>query len=148
MNQTLRSAFLGSCLVLALSLSAPGSACAHEYFTQGFTVIHPWAEPTGPGELCAPVYFKLDNVVAADRLLRAVSPHAEVVELRGDGNASAPALSAIDVVPGDASDFSADRPHLLMKGLGVPLQWGRSYPMTLMFEKAGPVQVMVSVGAH
>jgi hypothetical protein len=35
-----------------------------------------------------------------------------------------------------------------LRDLRSPLQWGRSYAMTLVFERAGEVQVMVSVGSH
>ena len=131
------------CLLLASAVAA-----AHEYYAAGFTFIHPWADATAPGATSAPVYFRLDDVRAADRLLRADSPHAESVELRGGSDASAPALKAIDVAPAATLDFGADRPHLLLRGLKTPLQWGRSYQMTVVFERAGPIQVMVSIGAH
>lgn len=139
---------LGNLCLAACLLGTPLLAAAHEYFLLGFTLIHPWADPTEPGVQSAPVYFKLDSVNAPDRLLKVVTPYAEAVELRGDGNAAAQALASIDIAPGSSLDFGADRPHLLLQGLKVPLQWGRSYQMTMMFEKAGPVQVMVSVGAH
>ena len=38
--------------------------------------------------------------------------------------------------------------HLVMLDLKSPLQWGRSYPLTLVFEKAGAIDTMLSVGAH
>ena len=134
---------LGSCLLLTA-----GAAGAHEYHAAGFTLIHPWAEATPPGVPSAPVYFSLEGVRTADRLLRADAPCAERVELRGGGDPSAPALAAIDLAPADSLDFGPGRPHLLLRGLKAPLQWGRSYQMTLVFEKAGPVQVMISIGAH
>ena len=132
-----------SCVLLASF-----AAAAHEYFAAGFTLIHPWADATAPGATAASVYFRLDDVRADDRLLRADSPHAESVELRGGGDAAAPAVQAIDVTPAATLDFGAGRPHLLLRGLKEPLQWGRSYQMTLVFEKAGPIRVMVSIGAH
>ena len=44
--------------------------------------------------------------------------------------------------------FKAGENHLLLKGLKAPLEWGRSYTMGLKFERAGVINVMVSVGAH
>jgi copper(I)-binding protein len=98
---------------------------AHEYQADGFTLIHPWADATGPGATDAPVHYTLEEVTREDRLLRASTPYAEQVEIRGP-----------------------DAPQLVMHGLKAPLEWGRSYLMTLEFERAGPIVVMISVGAH
>ncbi|MDP9899129.1 copper chaperone PCu(A)C [Variovorax ginsengisoli] len=139
----LRRAFL-----LALALS-PIAASTHEYYSLDFTLIHPWADPTPEGELAsAPIYFKMENVSRKDRLIRASTPYAETVEFRGGDEASAPRLEAIDIAPADQLDFGKDQPHMVLRNLKVPLQWGRSYQMTVVFEKAGALQVMVSVGAH
>lgn len=122
---------------------------AHEYDVPGFTLIHPWANPTPPEAQDAAVYFTLDSVSVEDRLLRASTRYAEQVELRSGDDREAPAAAAIAVVPGAQPAFMpGGRPHLLLKGLKMPLQWGRSYSMTLVFERAGPVAVMVSIGAH
>jgi copper(I)-binding protein len=37
---------------------------------------------------------------------------------------------------------------MVLRNLKVPLQLGRSYEMTMFFEKSGALQVMVSIGAH
>jgi hypothetical protein len=36
----------------------------------------------------------------------------------------------------------------MLRGLVTPLQWGRSYEMWVVFEKAGPIDVQISIGAH
>ena len=135
--------------VIALAASAAFAlvAEAHEYYLPGLTFVHPWAEPTGPGVKSAPVYFTVEGVTKADKLVRATSPMAEKVEFRDAGPASKPALRSIAIQPGD-TEFTEGGRHLLLTGLKAPLQWGRSYEMTLVFEKGGPVQVQVSVGAH
>ncbi len=133
--------------LLTLSLAACTAAAAHEYFLPGFTLIHPWAEATEAGATSAPVYFTVENVSAADRLLRVVTPLAERVEIR-EAAASRPALKSLPIGPGTPTSFTPGHAHLVLQGLRQPLEWGRSYGMTLMFEKAGPVQVMLSVGAH
>jgi copper(I)-binding protein len=127
-------------------LSSPAQSC--EFFTAGFTVIHPWAEATNPGVTDAPVYFKVEAVTVADRLVSVHTPIAQSVELRAGDDLKAPAAAALDLPVRDAVGFEAGEPHLMLRGLKTPLQWGRSYEMTLTFEKAGPVAVMVSVGAH
>jgi hypothetical protein len=37
---------------------------------------------------------------------------------------------------------------LLLRGLVTPLQWGRNYDLRVVFEKAGAVDVQISIGAH
>jgi periplasmic copper chaperone A len=132
---------------LFIACIAP-QAIAHEYQATGFTLIHPWADATEVGQTDAPVYFRLDGVIREDKLIRAASLFADKVELRmGDDPKEAPA-AAIPVALGDVQLYTAGRPHLLMRGLKAPLQWGRSYLMMMEFEKAGQMLVMVSVGAH
>ncbi len=137
--------FAVSMLSLACSV-AP--ALAHEYYTPGFTFVHPWAEATAAGQLDAPVYFELDNVTRSDTLLGATTPAADRVELRSGSDQKAAAAVQLSVPAGDSVSFSADKAHLMLRGLKAPLQWGRSYSMMVDFEKAGKVLVMISVGAH
>lgn len=139
----LRRAFL---LTLVL---APIAASTHEYYGADFTLIHPWADPTPEGQLAsAPIYFTMESVRGKDRLVRASTPYAETVEFRSSDAPSAKRLKAIDIAPADKLDFGKDKPHMVLRNLKAPLQWGRSYEMTMFFEKSGPIQVMVSVGAH
>lgn len=135
-------------LLVASLATLPGVAQSHEYYAEGFTFVHPWAEATAPGVVDAAVYFKLDNVRSTDRLLSATTGMAERVELRGGDDRMAPAVPALNITVADTLLFEPGHPHLLLRGLVSPLQWGRSYDMRLIFEKAGPVNVQISIGAH
>ena len=144
-----RRTTLAGLTVLALSLiSATGPAQAHEYYAEGFTFIHPWADASVPGATDAAVYFKLDGVRRDDRLLSASSRLAERVELRADDDSAAPALDSISIAPADQLLFGPGRPHLLLRGLVTPLQWARSYDLRVVFEKAGVLDMQISIGAH
>lgn len=120
---------------------------AHEYYADGFMIIHPWANPSSPGAVDAPVYFHLQDITKGDRLIRGFSPLAERVEFRADDNADAPALSELAFRPGDTDAFGVGKPHVMLRGLKVPFQEGRSYMLMLEFEKAGQIVMVVSVGA-
>ena len=139
---------LGAVLAAMAALSLSAGVAAHAYPLADFTLIHPWADATAADAVDAPVYFTIDNASGSDRLIRGHSPIADSVELRPGDDRAAPALASMTVGSPDAMAFVAGRPHLLLRGLKAGLQWGRSYPLTLFFEKAGPVSVMVSIGAH
>jgi copper(I)-binding protein len=128
-------------LLLALVLS-PIAASTHEYYGLDFTLIHPWADATEEDQLgAAPVYFSMESVRASTRF-------AESVEFRSSDAPDAKVIKAIDIAPADKLDFGKGGPHMVLRNLNVPLQWGRSYEMTMVFEKSGAMQVMVSIGAH
>jgi copper(I)-binding protein len=136
--------------LLALSLKA-GSALAHEYYAGSFTVIHPWALPTEPDATTAAVYVSFEEIAAGDKLVGADTTLAEAVELRGPAATTGGpeiVLKAIDLPAASAVALRPEGMHLQLLRLKTPLQWQRSYPMTLHFEKSGPVDVMVSIGAH
>jgi copper(I)-binding protein len=131
-------------LCLLACLAALGSAAAHEYYGKGFTLVHPWAEPSAPAATSADVFMNFDNVEQPDRLLRADSELAQRVEVRGrDGK---PAAKGIEIGPQTVLKPGAAR--LVLIGLKQPLETGRSYPLALTFEKSGTMRVMVSIGAH
>lgn len=137
-------------LIAALATAAAilcTPARAHEYYARSFKVIHPWAEPTPAGVRSAQVFMKIEQISEGDRLLSAQTSLAQKVELHAGPADTAP-LDAIELPPGPDIDLDAGRGYLQLLNLSTPLQWGRSYPMTLVFEKSGPVDVMISVGAH
>lgn len=120
---------------------------AHEYYADGFMIIHPWAEPTQPGVVDVPVYFHLAEVTKGDRLIRGFSPLAERVEFRADDQPDGPTLAAIAFRPGDVDVFGVGKPHVILRGLKHPFEEGRSYMLMLEFEEAGQIVTVVSVGA-
>ncbi|MBC7471121.1 MAG: copper chaperone PCu(A)C [Ramlibacter sp.] len=135
--------------VCSAALAIVGAAVqAHEYYAEGFLLVHPWANPTEPGATEVPVYFDIDDIVREDRLVSASAHWAGSAELRPGDDRATPALAALSFGPGVAVEFGPGNPHLLLSGVKLPLQWGRSYSLTMVFEKAGPIVVMVSVGAH
>lgn len=118
---------------------------AHEYYARQFVLIHPWTEPTAPGQVDARVHFSLESITGADRLLDARFAFARTVELRPGPDDAAPALTSIDIIPGDRMAFAPDGVHLLIKGLTQPLLHDRSYPLELQFETSGTLIVMMSM---
>jgi periplasmic copper chaperone A len=129
---------------LLAALLWPWPALAHEYHTESFRIVHPWAEPTAEGATTADVYLRVEDITADDRLIAARSSIAkEVVIRRG-----AQTLKAIVLRAGQGVDLLAVGIRLELIGLNVRLRKDRSYPLTLVFEKAGAVETMLSIGEH
>ena len=137
-----RRSFLALWPGLLLSAAA---AQAHEYYTASFTIIHPWAEPTAPGVKATPVYLRFENITADDALIGAHSDIAGRIELRSANNSVAKSIS---LTKGEDISLSAQSSHLMMIDLRTPLLGDRSYPLTLVFEKSGEMQTMLSMGEH
>lgn len=137
--------------VLLVLCAACWPAQAHDYYAKFFHIHHPWAEPTELGAADSAVYVKFDEIAADDQLISASTLLAERVELRGPTGGGQPGiegplLNGIALASGAEVELRPGAARLVLKGLKLPLQLGRSYPMTLEFEKSGAVFVMVSVG--
>ncbi len=162
--------FIAAIATAILGLVMPSKAYTHEYYTKSFTIIHPWANASEPGATSAEVYFRVEQISAADKLIGATTMLADKVELRESrsktiepakpakdaqdtkntkGATTEPVLLKEITLPVDAViELKPGGLHVKLVGLKNPLLSLRSYPMTLMFEKSGAVNVMVSVAAH
>ena len=108
-----------------------------------------WARPTPPGIEVGAGYFEIDNGGAADRLLRASSPRARRVEFHESrtegGIARMRELATVAVPAATRVAFAPGGLHLMLVGLGAPLLAGDHVPVTLVFEHAGPREVVLGV---
>ena len=108
---------------------------------------------TLPGAPTAGGYFTVSNAGGvADRLVSASSPVADVVEVHQmslvndvmrmaklEGGLEIPAAGTVALTPGGY--------HLMMMGLKQALIAGETVPVTLVFEKAGTVELTLAVVA-
>jgi hypothetical protein len=124
-------------------IALAGTASAHEYFAPNFVLIHPWAVATQEGQTDVPVYFTTREVEEGDRLLRAYTPIAESVDFV---SADSQSLDGLELQPCEGEQFFSTQSHLLLKGRKQDIHWGRNYPLVLVFEKAGMMNVSISVG--
>ena len=109
-----------------------------------------WARPTPPGIEVGVGYFRIDNGGAPDTLLRASSPRARRVEFHQSrteaGIARMAELATVPVAAGARLLFQPGGLHLMLVGLAAPLLEGDKLPVTLVFEHAGPREVVLTVG--
>jgi hypothetical protein len=131
-------------------LAGAASAQAEDYKAGQIEISQVWARPSTVGNGAA--YFQLTNQGTSGDALNAVeSPVADKAELHTmtmDGNVmrmrkvpslALPAGKSVSVAPGGL--------HVMLIGLKKPLVEGESFPMRLVFERAGSVEVKVHVEA-
>lgn len=85
-----------------------------------------------------------------DRLVAARAPVADRVELHThlheNGVMRMRQVEAIEVPAGGTAMLKPGGDHVMLMGLKAPLQEGESFPLTLVFEKAGEITVDVTIG--
>jgi copper(I)-binding protein len=142
-------ALLSALLLVALALLAGGApAQAHEYKVGALTVVHPWARPSAAQTGAA--YFVIRNEGKEDdallRIETDVARTVQVHEMKMEGTIMR--MRAVDrlVVPaGGSVALTPGGLHVMLIGLKAPLKDGDKFPMKLVFEKAGAVDVSTYV---
>ena len=139
-----------ACLGAALALLAPAVAFAHEYQAGGLTVAHPWARATPGGATIGAAYGEIKaKDGAADTLISASSPGAGRVEIHthtmDDGVMKMRRIEKLPIPAGGSAVMKPSGDHIMLFDLKAPLKEGDVLPLTLVFEKAGSVNVEVTV---
>lgn len=115
------------------------------------SVSKAWARPSMGDTDKTAVYLTIDNAGAAgDRLTgvrTSVSKNAEIHETRQeDGVMKMRHLEEGVAVPAEGTFvFEPAGHHIMLLGLERSLEKGETFPLTLEFEKAGEVEVPVSI---
>ena len=109
-----------------------------------------WARPTLKGTHTGAVYLTLTNRGdAADRLIALSTPVAERAELHRDvmtkGVMSMEPVPDLALAAGASLAIAPGHYHVMLIGVRAPLAAGQSFPLTLTFDKAGPIEVSVTV---
>ncbi|MGG5812102.1 copper chaperone PCu(A)C [Falsiroseomonas sp. CW058] len=140
-----RRAALGA--ALGAALAAP--ARAQDAAAGPIRISRPWTRAAGANGTGAG-YLTLRNTGAApDRLVAARAAIARTVELHthirdGEVMRMRP-VPAVDLPPGQELRFQPGGLHLMLLGLTAPLRQGERVPVTLVFERAGEVEIQLSV---
>jgi copper(I)-binding protein len=142
--------------VLAAAVAAilHGHEAAAADFTVGSIQIgNPWTRATPKGADVAGAYMTLSNKGAApDRLIGGTSPVAGRFEVHRmtveDGVMKMrPVDGGLEVKPGETVELKPGSFHIMLMGLKQPLEKGQKVKGTLVFEKAGKVEIEYAVEA-
>lgn len=136
-------------ILFSLDLVLPAAAGDRAAALGDLHIMQPWARATiGAGKTGA-VYLTLGNHGPADRLIAVQTPVAKKAALHGhqeqDGVMKMRPVAAVEVPAGGHAELAPGGLHVMLMGLEAPLVEGDSFPLTLVFEKAGSVEVQVTV---
>jgi copper(I)-binding protein len=132
-------------LAVAACLVVASTALAQ---TGQLEVSNAWARAT-PAKAENGVAYLTIWATAPDRLVSVSSPVAKKAELHTMEMAGMVMkmrpLAGLDIPAGQPVTLKPGGEHIMLMGLGGPLQEGQSFPLTLTFEKAGTREVSVAV---
>ena len=124
---------------------------AHEFNVGTLDIGHPWSRPTPKDATIAGGYLTITNKgKAADRLIGGASPAASLIEVHEMANVDGmmktrPLANGLEIKPGKTIELKPGAYRLVLLGLKEPLQVGQKVKGTLVFEKAGPVEIVYNV---
>ena len=114
-------------------------------------IDHPWARSLPAVSKNGAVYMTLRNDgTGADSLVSASTPVADRTEIHThiheSGMMMMRQIEKIELIAGAEARLEPGGLHLMLFGIYSPMTEGKQFPMSLRFENAGDVEVMVSVG--
>jgi copper(I)-binding protein len=136
-------------LALAAATTIVLPALAHEFTIGELTINHPYIVATPKTAKTAAGYFSVTNAGAEpDQLIGIESDLSAMLhETTTDANGVAKMgdVEALSIAPGQTVTLAPRAMHVMFMGLTKPLLVGDKVPATLVFEKAGPVDVVFNV---
>jgi periplasmic copper chaperone A len=128
-------------LVLAAAAAALPAA-AHSHKTKALEVVHPWTQASAKDATTARIFMTVKSVDGRpDRLVSASTPRGGKVVLDDAGKGTMAFVLGRD----KELVLHRDGPNLMLTGLKRPLSAYDDFNMTLVFEHAGRVPIVVMV---
>lgn len=107
-----------------------------------------WARPGRAGGVTA-IYAYVGNDGGADRVVAASTPVAERAEFhvveQHDGLLLMRSVTSVPLPPEGGASFEPGGAHVMLVGLRQDLEPGQTVPLTLVLERAGRVELAVTV---
>ncbi len=146
----MKRTFVAFAFFTAISAFGPAGAWAADYKVGDMTIHSPWARATFAMAKTGVAYVTIRNEGnQADRL---VAVSADVAKKTGlheslmeDGVMKMRPAGAVEIPAGGMAMLEPGGYHIMFMGLIAPFKEGESFPLTLVFEKAGRIDVIVDV---
>jgi len=135
---------------VAFALSTNASALATDYKAGSVEIINPWSRATPKGAKTAVGYMTIkNNGTTSERLLGGSTDAANAFQLHSmvmeNGVAKMRELPSVEIKPGETIAFTPGGSHTMFVNLKHPLSKSERVNGTLIFERAGKVQIEYSV---
>ena len=130
---------------------AAATAHARDYKAGALDIVDPWSRATPKGATVAGGYMKIKNTGSTpDRLIGGSSEVAtkfEVHEMKMENGVAKmrPIKDGLEIKPGETVELKPGSFHIMLVDLKKPLTAGDHIKATLVFEKAGKVNVEYDV---
>jgi periplasmic copper chaperone A len=141
-------------LVLLLSLTAAGlatAAPAHDFAKGPLKIDHPWSRATAPKAPVGAGFLTIQNFgKSPDRLVAIKSPISDDVEIHtmsmtGGVMKMRELKDGLTIAPGAEVKLQPGAEHIMFMGLKGQIKQGEDFTATLIFERAGEVEVTFKV---
>lgn len=140
-------------LLFALATICAEPASAQQVKAGDLVIDHAWTRATPGGAQVGAGYLTIENRgVITDKLIGAstrAAAKAEVHEMAMDNGVMTmrPVQGGLSIPPGQSITLAPGGYHIMLMELKAPFKEGDKVPLTLQFEKAGTVDVMLDVQA-
>jgi copper(I)-binding protein len=139
--------------IVAVSAISAGAASADDYKLGALEIDNPWSRALPKGATVAAGYMKIKNTgTEPDRLMSGSTPVAgrfvihEAIMDKGVAKMR-PLLSGLEIKPGQTVELKPGSSHIMMMDVKGPIERGKPFKGSLVFEKAGTVDVDFAVEA-
>ncbi len=129
------------------------AVAAHDFKVGDLVIGHPMAFETARTAMSGGGFFSVTNTGDSDDRLLEVRAEFPSVQLHNtemtDDVARMFHVDAVDIPAGETVQLAPGGLHVMFMGLGGdPFEAGETFPATLVFEKAGEVEVVFNVEAR
>lgn len=134
-------------LVALVGVAFAAPAFAHDYKVGSLEISHPWTRATAPTAKAGGGYVVITNKgTTPDRLVAAqsnASQTVEIHEMKMDGNVMRmrELAGGLEIPAGGSVMLKPGGYHIMFMELKGPLAKDTKVPVTLVFEKAGKIDV-------
>jgi len=152
-TRLLRGALALPFLFASAALAGESHGHAPSYTAGHLTITAPFTRATLPNAPVAGGYMSIANAGPGDdRLVAAESPvagRAEIHEMRMEGDVMKmrELMDGLPLPAGETVELAPGGNHVMLMDLAAPLEEGGTVPLTLVFEQAGRVEVVLDIAA-
>ena len=146
---------LAATLVAALVVPVACTvAFASDYKVGTLEIVNPWSRATPGGTTIGAGYMTIRNTGAAsDRLIGGTTDVANDFQfhqttIEGDVSKMHEMKSGVEIKPGETVEFKPGSTHVMFVKLKHPLRQHDAIKGTLVFEKAGTIEIEYTVGGN